>query len=128
MEEVRKIFDETLEQNKSCREAMLSLIGSREAIAFVGAGLSAHPSLKYPSWKTLIERLCAAANGIAPFKFSDQAKENLLLKTEEIWAHFESNGRADDFKSILGREYGPRQSQNCSSTHNGLVNSSSRSS
>ena len=88
MEELRKIFDQTLEQNTARRDAMLSLIGSREAIAFVGAGLSASPSLKYPSWKYLIEKLRAVANGIAPFKFSDRANGDLLLMAEEnYWTH-----------------------------------------
>jgi hypothetical protein len=40
---------------------------------------------------------------------------------EEIWQHFESNQKVDDFKSILGREYGPRTGPNCSPTHDSLV-------
>jgi hypothetical protein len=121
MEEVRKIFDKMLEQNKSCREAMLSLIGSREAIAFVGAGLSAHPSLKYPSWKELLEKLRVAANAIEPFNYSTDANESPLLMAEEVKSHFASRDKMDEFKNILSREYCPRPHLNCTSTHDRFV-------
>jgi hypothetical protein len=121
MDELRRICDKILEQNSGCREAMLSLIGSHETVAFVGAGLSTSPSLNYPSWKELLETLRVAANAIGPFSFSAEVNGKPLRMAEEIRSHFASKDRIDEFKNILSRQYGPRAKLHCTPTHDLLV-------
>ena len=121
MDELQNIFNEIMDQNRGCREAMLSFIASREAIAFVGAGLSSDPSLGYPSWKDLLKRLSIAANKLAPFRLSNEANNGPLQLAEEIRSHFESHNKMDEFKNVLSREYGPRPQLNYTSTHERLV-------
>lgn len=119
MQNLREIAAEKLRENGTLRTAMLELIARREAIAFVGAGLSA--PLKYPQWPKLLEILQAEANRLAPFKHSNEAASDALLCAEEIQQHFEKHGVLPQFRSILGREYGPREQDNCTPTHRRLV-------
>ena len=119
MQNSREIANEKLRGNCNLRAAMLSLIARGEAIAFVGAGLSA--PLKYPPWPKLLEILRTEANRIAPFNHSKEVAGDALMCAEEIQQHFQKHGALAQFKNILGREYGPREQDNCTPTHRRLV-------
>jgi hypothetical protein len=120
MQDLRAVVDEKLAKNRSHLEAMLGAISSGEAVGFVGAGLSA--SLKYPSWRALLDKLHERANQIAPFIPSDSANSNVLEYAEQIRNHFISNNALDEFRVILGREFALRQNgENCSPTHRRLI-------
>jgi len=120
MQNLREIANEKLRNNLHLRKAMLSLIADGEAIAFVGAGLSA--PLNYPTWPKLLELLCAEAKKIGSFDLSKAASGDPLHCAEEIQQHFANHSAASQFKNILGREYGPRDHDNCTATHRLLVN------
>src|ERR1700722_9617342 len=110
MQNLREIANEKLRNNLDLRKAMLSLIADGEAIAFVGAGLSA--PLKYPTWPKLLELLSAEAKKIGSFDLSKAASGDALLCAEEIQQHFANHSASSQFKNILGREYGPRPHDN----------------
>lgn len=121
MDDIRETANEKLRQNSARREAVLSLISSGEAIAFVGAGLSS--PLGYPSWSALLGKLHAQAQQIATFDPPEHIKQHVLQYAEVIKEHFKkSEGGIDQYRSILGREFGPRQDgENCTCTHRLLV-------
>jgi SIR2-like domain len=120
MQNLRALVDEKLADNRSHREAMLATIASGEAIAFVGAGLSA--PLRYPSWPALLAKLHDRANQFSQFNPPETTKADALLYAEEICNHFTAHNALPEFKNILGREYAPRPSgANFSPTHNRLV-------
>jgi hypothetical protein len=120
MPNLTALVDEKIKNNRSYCEAMLKAITSGEVIAFIGAGLSA--PLKYPSWSQLLTTLHNRANELAQFNPPNAAKLNALQYAEEISNHFKANGALSEFKSILGREFGPRTvGANCTPTHHRLV-------
>jgi SIR2-like domain len=119
VQSAREIADEVLLKNRENREAMFSLIGSGDAIAFVGAGLSVGPKLNYPTWSQLLRKLSQRANEIAPF--THPVGEGALWYAEEIMQHFKRHDALAEFKSILCREYSPRDEVNSSPTHERLI-------
>jgi hypothetical protein len=114
MAELRKIADEKLEQNRPFRAEMLSLIASGEALSFVGAGPSV--ALNYPSWQSLIDMLSVEANKISPFVVDDSVKRDTLAHAEAIQKFFKDKGKLDQYKAILGREFGPKEGPGCTET------------
>jgi SIR2-like domain len=121
VQNAREFANELLRNNRSSREELFSTISSGEAIAFVGAGLSSGQYLNYPTWSQLLQKLADAADEIAHFKKERIALENALSFAEAIKEHFKANNALAEFKSILCREYGPRDSGNTSRTHHRLV-------
>ena len=119
MQSLREIANEKLRANRTLRTAMLSMIARGEAIAFVGAGLSA--PLKYPTWSKLLETLLVEATRLAPFTYSKEAVGDALLCAEEIQRHFQDHNALPQFKNIVGRAFGPRDPDNCTPTHRRLV-------
>ncbi len=119
MQDLRVIVNQKLRENRAARDAVLALISSGEAIAFVGAGLSA--PLKYPSWTDLLAKLNLLANRIAPFDQPDVVKVDVLHYAEEIKRHFESKGELPQFNNAIGREFMPRNGANCTSAHHRLA-------
>jgi len=110
--------------NRPAREAMLALIGSAEAIAFVGTGLSA--PLKYPAWNDLLARLHDLATQIAAFDPPAALKSDVLQYAEEIKQHFKNNGALHEFYNAIGREFLPRNGTNCTNCHHRLAKLSFR--
>lgn len=121
MDNLRKIADELLMANSEHRQALFSLISTGETIAFIGAGFSANPSLKYPSWDCLLEKLFIAANRIATFTYSSDLVTSPLEKAEAIHSHFLAHAKVDEFKSLLSREFSPKPSINYTKAHELLV-------
>ena len=120
MQDLRAIVDEKLANNRVHREAMFVTIASGEAIAFIGAGLSA--PLKYPPWPNLLATLENRANQLAAFSASAAAKLDVLQHAEEISNHFKTHGNPHEFNSIIGREFAPRTGgSNCTATHRRLA-------
>jgi SIR2-like domain len=119
MRETRVLANDALAANRSHREAMCELVASNEAIAFVGAGMSA--ALNYPSWNALLQSLTKEAEELGEF-----APEGItptadpLTFAEALYRHFESHNKVDQFRSFLGRQYGPK-SEGCSESHRKLV-------
>lgn len=95
---------------------MMSLIGSGDAIAFVGAGLSV--PLGYPGWPTLLPTMETEAEAIAPFV---KVPGSLLRRAQMVKDHFIQHHRLSVYHELLGREYGPRPKTNCTGTHKRLV-------
>ena len=116
---LERLIDDKIQSNRKYRDAMLALIASGEAIAFVGAGLSS--PLKYPSWTELLEKLRSLASQVAPFNPPDAVKKDALQYAEEIKKHCKNNGVLAQFNSAIGREFMPRSGDNCTSTHDRLV-------
>ncbi len=121
MQDLRDIATEKLRENLTCREVMLRLIASGEAISFVGAGLSASPELNYPAWPKLLEVMSAEAKKLASFQSALNETEDPLLRAEELKEHFKKHDALARFKSILCHEYGPKDHANCTLTHQRLV-------
>lgn len=121
MDDLREIANEKLRQNRGCRDDLLSLICSGEAIAFVGAGLSV--PLRYPSWRDLLEKLHAQANQIAAFDPPEPVKRDVLRYAEAIKRHFEqSTDGIAQYRNTIGREFAPRQyAENYTKTHQRLA-------
>ena len=121
MDNLRAAANEKLTENRVHREAVLSLISSGEAIAFVGAGLSL--PLKYPSWDALLATLQAQAHQIATFNPPDHIQHDFLQYAEAIKDHFKkTDGGIDQYRNLIGREFSPRDSgENCTRTHQCLV-------
>lgn len=119
MQDLRAVINSTLRDNLGSREAMLDVIGAGEAIAFVGAGLSA--PLGYPTWTDLLTKLHALASRVAPFTPSEASKTDVLQYAQAIKKHFETNGALDEFYSAVGREFVPRTELNCTDCHHRLV-------
>jgi hypothetical protein len=119
MQNLRALVDEKIANNRNYREAMLALIASREAIAFVGAGLSS--ALKYPSWNDLLEKLRLLADRVAPFNPPNAVKADVLQYAEAIKKHFQNNSMLPQFNNAIGREFMPRNGANCTTTHSRLI-------
>jgi SIR2-like domain len=120
VQNAREFANELLRENRKSREKLFAVIGFGEAIAFVGAGLSAGANLGYPTWSNLLQKLFQEANEIAPFEARTVA-ENALFYADEIKAHFKAHDALDKFKAALCREYSPREEDNTSSTHHRLM-------
>jgi hypothetical protein len=119
MQDLRTIVNDKMRANRPAREAMLALISSGEAVAFVGAGLSA--PLKYPAWSDLLAKLHELAAQIARFDPPAALKSDVLQYAEAIKRQFESNGALDEFYSAIGREFLPRNEANCTGCHHRLA-------
>lgn len=119
MENVRITANSILDENQICRAAMLELIASNEAIAFVGAGLSADV---YPPWRILLQKLRIEANNLATFRPADGLTEDDPLQfAEEIQRHFEArDGNLTRYYRILGQQFAHIDSA-CNSTYEKLV-------
>jgi hypothetical protein len=119
MRETRVLANTALTDNRLHREAMCDLVASQEAIAFVGAGMSA--ALNYPSWDTLLKCLNNEAQQIAEF-----APEHItpdvdpLGFAEALYRHFEGHNKLEQFRNFLGRQYSPK-TEGCSESHRSLV-------
>ena len=85
---------------------MLELIESREAIAFVGTGLS---SPLYPTWLTLLRKLAEKAETVtgAPFHAPTGISEmDALDYAEALQEHFRKHDASlNQYYSIIGREF-----------------------
>ena len=119
MQDLRKIAEQKLQENQQFRAEMLSLIASGEALGFIGAGPSA--ALDYPSWPKLIDILSVEARGIGTLTVDDNAKADALLHAEAIQHFFKDHGKLSQYKSILGREFAPKNGDGCTETHRRLV-------
>src|SRR6266699_3663326 len=119
MQDLRKIAEQKLHENRQFRAEMLSLIASGEAIGFIGAGPSA--ALDYPSWPKLIQMLSAEAGSLGTLTVDDDTKADTLLHAEAIQRFFESYGKLSQYKNILGREFAPKDGDGCTETHRRLV-------
>ncbi len=119
MDDLRIIAEQKLQENRPFRVEMLSLIAGGEALGFIGAGPSA--ALKYPSWSNLVEMLAAEAGSFATFTVSDEIKSDTLLHAEAIQRFFEQHERLPQYKSILGREFAPKEGDGCTETHRRLA-------
>jgi hypothetical protein len=104
-----------LAENQPHRQAMMEAIVSREAIAFLGAGLSA--PLHYPQWNALLDDLAAIAAGLGNFQPSAQGA---LLRAEEIKRHFMANNALDQYFNELGRRFGECEAGH-TATHMNIV-------
>lgn len=124
MQDLRTIVNDKMRANRPAREAMLDLISSGEAIAFVGAGLSA--PLKYPAWNDLLAKLHDLATQIAGFDPPAALKSDVLKYAEEIKQHFKNNGALHEFYNAIGREFLPRNGTNCTDCHHRLAKLSFR--
>lgn len=119
MDDLRKIAEQKLQENRPYRVELLSLIAGGEALGFIGAGPSA--ALKYPSWSRLLEMLATEAGSFATFKVSDEIKSDALLHAEAIQRFFEQHGKLSQYKNILGREFAPKEGEGCTETHRSLA-------
>jgi len=101
--------NEILNKNVEHRKAMLDLIASMEAIAFVGAGLSV--PCGYPPWRTLLDQLRTEAEALATFQPPNGVTvSNPLDYAEAIQRHFEQHsGSLSRYYSVLGRAFGQKQ-------------------
>jgi hypothetical protein len=82
------------------RNAMMSAVASREAIAFIGSGLSI--PLGYPSWNGLLDELSTDAQGLGGFQ---SVAQGVLLRAEEIKRHFQSKNAIHQYYAVLGRKF-----------------------
>jgi hypothetical protein len=119
MDNLRELANAKLRENRKAREQLLALIAKGEALAFVGAGLSM--PLQYPSWARLLEILTSEASQIGPFAASVAAKDDALMHAEEIQRFFNTHEMLWQFKNTLGREFAPKQKNNCTSTQRRLA-------
>jgi hypothetical protein len=114
------LSDSETEANKEHRAELLRLIASKEAIAFVGAGLSQR--VGYPGWRELVAQLAELAGsfglfvpppGLSPGKapqFVHAIKEHIVRTTGDLRPYW----------NFLGREFGHR-SPGCSRIHHDLI-------
>jgi hypothetical protein len=105
-EDNRSVAAAILEKNKRHRDDMLQLVESREAIAFVGAGLS---SPLYPTWLALLRKLAEKCENItgAPFTAPAGISEmDALDYAEAVQEHYRKHDASlSQYYSIIGREF-----------------------
>jgi len=117
--EDRSAANSILRANQTHRDAMFDLLASQEAIAFVGAGLSA---VLYPPWTALLRKLRVEANKIGKFEPpAGSTEDDPLLFADEIQRHFEHHdGNLDRYYEILGQQFSLTE-KGCTPTHEKLV-------
>jgi hypothetical protein len=105
-EDDKAIAASILDKNKTHRDEMLRLVESREAIAFVGSGLS---SPLYPTWLVLLRKLAEKAEGATGAAFRappDVSETDALDYAEALQAHFrEKDPSLSQYYAIIGREF-----------------------
>ena len=116
MEDLRKIIDDKVAQNQGARAEVLSLIESREAIAFLGAGLSV--PLGYPSWPKLLADMAIEGQKLEAFAMPADLGGNYLARAEALKQHFVRLGRLPFYEEMLGRTFAPHTDKpNYTDTH-----------
>jgi hypothetical protein len=105
-EDDKAIAASILEKNKTHRDDMLRLVESREAIAFVGAGVS-NPA--YPTWLPLLRKLAEKAESVTGTPFQAPAgisETDALDYADAIQGHFRKHDPSlSQYYSIIGREF-----------------------
>jgi hypothetical protein len=108
------------EINKEHRAKLLSLIASKEAIAFVGAGLSQRAG--YPSWEELVAKLEELAGSfglfVPPAGLSPRSAPQFVYAIKEHIVR--TTGDLRPYWNFLGREFEHR-SPGCSTIHHDLI-------
>jgi hypothetical protein len=107
MEQSRTEVAAILAGNRAIREEMMAFIASKEALAFVGAGMSV--GLGYPGWGDLLTKLRRQAEALDPafpFVVPVGLTENDALDfAEAIQRHFEAREELRRYRSALGHEF-----------------------
>jgi hypothetical protein len=114
-------IDQLVPDNSRHREAMLQLIASGEAIAFVGAGLS-RPL--YPTWAGFLNKLAAEASSMTRKVFTAPpgvTEADLLGYADAIQQHCRNHDSTlNSYYGLIGRSFGGVP-ERCTDTQRRLV-------
>lgn len=117
-----RAFATLLEKNKQHREDVLRLVESREAIAFVGAGISAP---LYPTWSLLLQKIAEEAETITGTAFTPPhgiPASDALAYAEAVQQHYRAcDATLSNYYSVIGRQFSGMRGGGCTDQQRNLV-------